>query len=187
MGHRHGRRRCAAMSIGSQGPPRVESVDERRVVVVAEFAHGSSRFRMRWSVVADSARIDVAMDAEWHEVEKRVQLIAPIDVMAREAVCGTQFGHVRRARHGNTSWDVARFETCAHRYVTVGEPGASMAIVADGPRGYDNRGDSLRLTLLRAPLFPDPAADRGGQRVEWSYFVADHDVIASGLWSARRH
>ena len=56
-----------------------------------------------------------------------------------------------------------------------------MAIVADGPRGYDNRGDSLRLTLLRAPLFPDPAADRGGQRVEWSYFVADHDVIASGL------
>jgi len=170
-----------ATSIGAESPPRIESVDERRVVVVCEFAHGSSRFRMRWSVVADSARVDVAMDADWHEVEKRVQLIAPIDVMAREAVCGTQFGHVRRARHGNTSWDVARFETCAHRYVVVGEPGASMAIVADGPRGYDNRGDALRLTLLRAPLFPDPTADRGGQRVEWSYFVADHDVIASGL------
>lgn len=169
-----------ATFIESQGLPRVESVDERRVVVVGEFAHGSSLFQMRWSVVADSARVDVALDAEWREVEKRLQLTVPIDVMAREAVCGTQFGHVRRARHGNTSWDLARFETCAHRYVVVGEPGASMAIIADGPRGYDTRGDTLRLTLLRAPLFPDPGADRGGRRIEWSYFVADHDVIADG-------
>ena len=167
-------------AIGSVTPPRVESADDRRVVVVADFAHGASRFRVRWSVVADSARVDVAMDADWREIEKRVQVNFPVDVLAREAVCGTQFGHVRRARHGNTSWDVARFETCAHRYVFVGEPGAGVAVVADGPRGYDTRGDAIRLTLLRAPLFPDPMADRGGQRLEWSYMVFDHDPIGDG-------
>jgi len=161
-------------------PPRVEFADDRRVVVIADFAHGASRFRMRWSVVADSARVDVAMDADWLEVEKRVQVCFPVDVFAREAVCGTQFGHVRRARHDNTSWDVARFETCAHRYVLVSEPGAGLAIVADGPRGYDTRGDAIRLTLLRAPLFPDPMADRGGQRLEWSYLAFDRDPIADG-------
>ena len=167
-------------AIGAVAPPRVESADDRRVVVVADFAHGASRFRVRWSVVADSARVDVAMDADWREIEKRVQVNFPVDVLAREAVCGTQFGHVRRARHGNTSWDVARFETCAHRYVFVGEPGAGVAVVADGPRGYDTRGDAIRLTLLRAPLFPDPMADRGGQRLEWSYMVFDHDPIGDG-------
>ena len=170
-----------ATTIVAHVPPRVETFDERRVVVVADFGHGTSRFRVHWSVDADSARVDVAMDAEWHEVEQRVQVVLPVDVMAREAVCGTQFGHVRRPRHGNTSWDVARFETCAHRYVVVGEPGASMAIIADGPRGYDVRGDALRLTLLRSPLFPDPTADRGGQRIEWSYFVTDLEPITGGL------
>lgn len=161
-------------------PPRVESSDERRVVVVADLAHGASNFTVRWTIVADSARVDVAMDASWRETEKRVQMCFPVDVFAREAVCGTQFGHVRRARHANTSWDVARFETCAHRYVAVGEPGATLAILADGSRGYDTREDEVRLTLLRAPSFPDPRADRGVRRLEWSYLAFDRDPIADG-------
>jgi alpha-mannosidase len=55
--------------------------------------------------------------------------------------------------------------------VHVGEPGSGIAILADGPRGYDIRGNALALTLLRSPKFPDPQADMGRQRVEWSLYV----------------
>lgn len=151
--------------------PRIESEDALRVVVIADFATTKSRFRVRWSMTAQSPRIDVAMDADWHESEMRLQVVLPTNVMSREAICGTQFGHVRRPRHRNTSWDVARFEVCAHRYVYVGEPGCGMALMADGPRGYDIRDHEVALTLLRAPKFPDPQADIGRQRIEWSYFV----------------
>jgi alpha-mannosidase len=160
--------------------PRVEFADPRRVVVTAGFAHGGSRFVMRWSVDSDSPSIAVALEADWHENERRLQVEVPIDVLAREALCGTQFGHVRRPRHSNTSWDVARFETCAHRWVHVGEPGFGLAVLADGPRGYDVRGDAIRLTLLRSPSFPDPRADRGNQRIEWAYLPTKSDVIADG-------
>jgi alpha-mannosidase len=96
-------------------------------------------------------------------------------------VCGTQFGHVHRARHANTSWDVARFEVCAHRWVAVAEPRFGVAVLADGPRGYDTRNDALQITLLRSPRFPDPEADRGRQHIEWSVRVLDGGLDVASL------
>ena len=160
-----------AISVKNVGAPRIESQSDFRVVVVADFATTHSKFRVRWSLTAGSSRLDIALDADWNESEYRLQMNLPTNVLAREATCGTQFGHVRRPRHHNTSWDVAKFEVCAHRYVHVGEPGCGIAILADGPRGYDIRGNALALTLLRSPKFPDPQADMGRQRVEWSLYV----------------
>ena len=167
--------------------PRIESQSDLRVVVVADFATALSRFRVRWSLAAGSSRVDVALDADWNESEFRLQMKLPTAVLAREATCGTQFGHVRRPRHHNTSWDVAKFEVCAHRYVHVGEPGSGVAILADGPRGYDIRGNALALTLLRSPKFPDPQADMGRQRIEWSIYVdqCSGDVEALEIECAR--
>lgn len=152
-----------------------------RAVLETRYRTERSTLVVRTAVVADSTRIDHELDAEWHEDERRLQLVLPVDVLAREATCGIQFGHVRRPRHANTSWDAAKLEVCAHRYVHVGEPGFGVAIMADGPRGYDVRGDALRLTLLRAPRFPDPTADRGRQRLRWSTWVHDGDPFVAGL------
>ena len=160
-----------AIPVKNVGAPRIESQSDLRVVVVADFATTDSKFRVRWSLAAGASRLDIALDADWNESEYRLQMNLPTNVLAREATCGTQFGHVRRPRHHNTSWDVAKFEVCAHRYVHVGEPGSGIAILADGPRGYDIRGNALALTLLRSPKFPDPQADMGRQRVEWSLYV----------------
>jgi alpha-mannosidase len=167
--------------------PRVESASELRVVVVADFATQVSKFQVRWSLAAGSSRLDVALDADWRESEQRLQMKLPTAVLSREATCGTQFGHVRRPRHHNTSWDIAKFEVCAHRYVHVGEPGCGIAILADGPRGYDVRGNALSLTLLRSPKFPDPQADIGRQRVEWSLYLdqSPGDVEAIEIESAK--
>ena len=167
--------------------PRIESVSDLRVVVVADFATHVSKFQVRWSLAAGASRLDVALDADWRESEHRLQMKLPTAVLSREATCGTQFGHVRRPRHHNTLWDIAKFEVCAHRYVHVGEPGSGVAILADGPRGYDVRGNALMLTLLRSPKFPDPQADIGRQRVEWSLYI-DHspgDVEALEIESAK--
>jgi alpha-mannosidase len=81
-----------------------------------------------------------------------------------------QFGHVHRPTHTNTSWDAARFETCAHRWVHVGEAGYGVAVTNDATYGHDvgrsTREDggtttTVRLSLLRAPLYPDPESDQG--------------------------
>lgn len=155
--------------------PRVVESGPLRAVVETVFAtaSGSSSFVVRHVLEAGSAQLRVVLDADWNERELRCQFVLPTAVFARRAVCGTQFGHVDRPRMANTSWDVAMFEVCAHRYVHVSEPGLGVAILADGPRGYDIRGDELKLTLLRSPSFPDPNADAGQQHIEWSLSVDD--------------
>lgn len=152
-----------------------------RAVVECTFASPLSRFIVRYTLRANSDMLDISLDADWHESEKRLQWQMPLNLRALDATCGTQFGHVQRARHGNTSWDIARFEVCAHRYVAVSEPRCGVALLSDGPHGYDIRGSDLALTLLRAPHFPDPEADLGQHHFEWSVLLTDGDPLLHGL------
>ena len=168
-------------SLIATGAPAIVEASPLRTTVECSFATGLSRFTVRYSLRAGSPLLDISLDADWHEQEQRLQWVLPTDLRALEATCGTQFGHVRRARHSNTSWDIARFEVCAHRYVAISEPTFGAAIVADGPRGYDIRGDALRLTLLRSPRFPDPSADIGAQHLEWSVMLTAGDPILCGI------
>lgn len=141
------------------------------VQVKTTYEHGASTFTLLWTLRAGSTRLEARLDADWRGSEERLQWVMPVNVMARDALCGIQFGHVRRPRHQNTSWDAARFEVCAHRYVYISEPGCGVGVMADGPRGYDVRDHTLALTLLRAPRFPDPACDLGPQTIEWSLYL----------------
>ena len=92
-------------------------------------------------------------------------------MLADRSAAETQFGHVYRPTHTNTSWDAARFEICAHRWLHVGETGYGVAISNDSTYGHDvtrrpgGSGTTVRLSLLRAPLFPDPEADQGHHRM----------------------
>ena len=164
-------------------PERVAIVESSplRVVLEVEHAFGSSRLVQRVIVRAGTACVEVELDVDWHEDARRLQVVWPLDVHAHEATCGIQFGHVRRPRHANTSWDVARFEVCAHRYVHVGEHGFGVALLGDGPHGYDVGGDALRMTLLRAPSFPDPSADRGRHRLAYALWAHEGDAFDAGL------
>ncbi len=109
-------------------------------------------------------------DIDWHEQRKMLKLAFPLDVHADRVAAETQFGHVQRPTHANTSWDAARFELCAHRWVHVAEPGFGVAIANESSYGYDaqrsTRADggtttTTRVSLLRGPTFPDPVADQG--------------------------
>ena len=157
------------------GGPRIVGESPLRVEVEIDYVAPDERsgLRLRYTLDAGSPRLAVHLDADWNERERRLQFVVPTAVHSRSAVCGTQFGHVERPRHSNTTWDAAKFEVCAHRYVHVSEPGLGVAVLADGPRGYDVRGNEVKLTLLRSPSFPDPAADAGRQRVEWSLWLDD--------------
>lgn len=86
----------------------------------------------------------------------------------------TQFGHFYRPTHTNTSWEAAKFEACNHRFVHMEEPGWGVALVNDSTYGHDvtrtvRDSDSgttttVRVSLLRAPRFPDPETDQGVHR-----------------------
>ena len=124
---------------------------------------------------AGSRRIEIETKVDWHEIEKFLKLSFPLDVQADRSTSETQFGHLHRPTHANTSWDAAKFEICAHRWVHVGEPGYGVALTNDSTYGHDvtrsarDGGGStttVRASLLRAPRFPDPDTDQGVHQVK---------------------
>ena len=144
---------------------------------------GGSNIEQLVVLRAGSARVDFINDVSWHEDEKVLKVAMPVDVHADVAACEIQFGHVNRPTHATTSWDAAKFEVCAHRFVDVSEPGYGVALLNDSKYGHDLHRGALRLTLLRAPNFPDPDADRGDHRFTYSLFphlggLIEGDVVA---------
>nr|WP_290367892.1 glycoside hydrolase family 38 C-terminal domain-containing protein [Spelaeibacter cavernicola] len=138
------------------------------VVVTRSF--GESTIVQRLSLPADSHALQITNEIDWHETEKLLKLSFPLDVHADRSASETQFGHVFRPTHSNTSWDFAKFEICAHRWVHVAETGYGVAVTNDSTYGHDigrqardagGTTTTVRLSLLRAPRFPDPHTDQG--------------------------
>jgi alpha-mannosidase len=126
----------------------------------------------------DGTAVELGIEVDWHEQQKLLKLAFPLDLLAERAASEIQFGHIYRPTHSNTSWDAARFETVAHRWVQVAEPGYGVALANDATYGYDigraaladgaGTYTSVRASLLRAPLFPDPGADQGQHSFRFS-------------------
>ncbi len=131
---------------------------------------GESVIAQRISLSRGSRSVQIITEVDWHERQKLLKLAFPVDVAADRSASETQFGHVFRATHTNTSWEAAKFEVCAHRWIHVAEPGFGVAIANDATYGHDvtpspraggGTSTTVRLSLLRAPLYPDPDADQG--------------------------
>ncbi|WP_144760361.1 glycoside hydrolase family 38 C-terminal domain-containing protein [Curtobacterium sp. 9128] len=151
-------------------PLTASSVEIEGDTVVVVRSVGSSTVTTRYSAVAGQPELTVETEVDWHEQQKLLKLAFPLDLKADQASSEIQFGHIDRPTHQNTSWDFARFETSAHRWVHVAEPGFGVAVANDSTYGHDitraTRADGgtttvVRESLLRGPTFPDPHADQG--------------------------
>ncbi len=149
------------------------SADADLAVVRIGRSFGSSTVEQQISLARGANKIDLRTTVDWHERQKLLKLAFPLDIQADRSASETQFGHVFRPTNTNTSWEAARFEICAHRWIHVGEPGFGVAIANDRTYGHDVRASAnpadgasgsittVRQSLLRAPLYPDPDADQG--------------------------
>jgi alpha-mannosidase len=164
------------------GVESVKVLDDGPLVATLEVTRRFGRSSMtQWITMrAASPRIDITFDIDWREDEQLLSLMVPLDVHAREAACDIQFGHVLRPTHASNSWDAAKFEVCAHRYVDLSEPSFGVAILNDGRYGHGVQDGGVRVSLLRAAKYPDPVQDHGRHRVTVSVMPHGpglHDVL----------
>ncbi|MBK6045563.1 glycoside hydrolase family 38 C-terminal domain-containing protein [Streptomyces sp. MBT55] len=172
-----------SVSLVEEGPLRAA------VRVVRSF--GKSAVVQELRLGAGARQLDIETEADWQESEKVLKAAFPIDVHAERSTAEIQFGHVHRATHDNTSWDAARFEICAHRWLRVAEPGYGVALLNDSTYGHDvtrtphpdGLGTTVRLTLLRAPHSPDPHTDLGVHRFRYALAPGAEvtDAVREGL------
>ena len=145
--------------------------------IVVRRTFGDSSATQRISLRPGARQVDFDTEVDWHEREKVLKVAFDVDVHTDHARYETQFGHVVRPTHQNTSWDAARFEVCAHRWVQVEEAGYGVAVANDATYGHDvtrhardggGTFSTVRLSLLRAPRYPDPETDQGSHRFRYA-------------------
>ncbi len=154
-------------------PQRLTSADDVTVLesgplvgmVQVQRSFGPSTATLTYVLRAGSPRLDVEVDVDWHHQEHLLSLAFPLDVRADTATCGVQFGAVARPTHPSSSWDAAKFEVCAHRYVDVAERSFGVAVLNDGRYGHHVFDGAVRVSLVRGARYPDPDADQGRHRV----------------------
>ncbi|WNQ10518.1 alpha-mannosidase [Paenibacillus aurantius] len=118
-------------------------------------------------------RVDFMTKVQWAESHKLLKAAFPADLIAGKATYEIPFGALERPTHNNTSWEQAQFEVCGHRWADVSEGGSGLSLLNDCKYGYDIKDRTIRLSLLRAPKWPDEHADQGEH--EFTYSVLPHE------------
>ncbi len=129
-----------------------------------------SKFVQDITLYADVARVDVANDIDWHETHVLLKASFPLTATSPVATYEIPYGSIERPTTRNNSIEAARFEVSALRWADLGDSRHGLSLINDSKYGYDAKGNVLRLSLLRAPLYPDPNSDRGRQQFSYSLY-----------------
>ncbi|MCP4164406.1 MAG: alpha-mannosidase [Chloroflexi bacterium] len=156
---------ATSVQVVETGPLRATLEIRRRVL--------HSDYVQRISLAYNSARLDFDTTIDWQERHIMLKVAFPVDVLTPVATYEIQWGNVERPTHRNTSWDWARFETCAQKWVDLSEGGYGVSLLNDCKYGHDVKDNVMRISLLRGATSPDPEADQGEHR--FAYSLLPHD------------
>jgi alpha-mannosidase len=123
-------------------------------------------------------RVDVNMQADWHEKHILLKVAFPVSVQSNYATYEIPYGNIQRPTTRNTPEEKAMFEVPALRWGDLSDSSHGFSLLNASKYGYDAKGNVIRLSLLRSPAWPDPHADEGFH--EFNYALYPHP----GDWKA---
>lgn len=151
---------------------------EQRVQVVYQF--GCSQFWQDYILETHSPLLKITTQVNWQEEHVLVKAAFPLTVRADQASYEIACGVIQRPTLPNPQLEArqqAKWEVPALQWADLSELDYGVSLLNDCKYGYDASPNQLRLTLLRAPTWPDPTADRGLH--QFSYALYPH----RGDWS----
>lgn len=148
-----------------------------KAVLRMEWKYMNSRIVQDMTVYADDRRIDFRTYVDWHEVHQLLKASFTVDVRATEARYDIQYGNVKRPNNWNTSWEMAKFETVAHRWVDMSERNYGVSLLNDCKYGHDVKENRMRITLLKSATNPDYKQDQGEHNFTYSLLPHKGDFV----------
>jgi len=155
--------------------------DGERAGFIFERDYQHSKIKQTVWLYSHSRRIDFDHDIDWQDNHQVLKLAFPLDVYTTSASFDIQFGHTKRPTHRNTSWDTAKFEVCAHKWVDLSENGYGVALLNDCKYGYSVEESTVKLTCLKSATNPDPTADIGRHTFTCSLLPHKGTLTESGV------
>jgi alpha-mannosidase len=153
-----------------QGPLR------QRLRVVRHLA--DSRIQQDYVLERSQPYVKVVTTADWQACQVVLKAAFPVTFEAAAATYEIPFGAISRPTNPTDPHEQAKWEVPGYRWADLSNGDRGLGILTDYKHGFDAQPDQLRLTLLKAPLWPNPQADRG--RHQFTYGLYPH----AGDWRA---
>jgi alpha-mannosidase len=154
------------LKIVEEGPLRATISLERRLTA-------TSKVQQFISLNAISARVDFETTVDWlqeRHVMLKVQFPTTVYNPQQQATFESQFGHLQRPTHRNTSWDWSKFEVHCQKWFDLSEYDYGLSILNDCKYGCSVLNSSMSISLLRSPKAPDEHCDMGTHKFTYSLF-----------------
>jgi alpha-mannosidase len=155
-----------------------------RAVIRVKHHFQNSTFVQDITMYAGVPRVDVHMQADWHERHILLKVAFPVSARSDVATFEIPFGTVERPTTRRTLAEQAQFEVPALRWADISDATHGFSLLNDSKYGYDAKDNVLRLSLLRSPTWPDPETDQGVH--EFTYSLYPHGGTCRGALTVRQ-
>ena len=145
----------------------------------------SSSVITQWiRLTGEDEQLEFITEADWQERHRLLKVSFDTGIDVDNADHKIQFGYISRPAHRSRRYDTDRFEVCAHDWTVLRDATHGAALLNDCKYGVSVNDGVISLSLLRAPTYPDAAADRGRHRFVYVYRAWDGPLETSGVIEA---
>jgi len=155
--------------------------DDDAARVEIERSWGSSSFRQTLVLWREAPYLDIENEVEWHERRKLLKVGFQFAPTPDSATFEIPYGTIGRSGRPRTQAERAKWEVPGQRWAEVSAGGYGVAVLNDSKYGWDYRDGRLRLSLLKAAIWPDSTADRGQHRFRFAVYPHAGDWRVAGV------
>lgn len=117
---------------------------------------------------ADNPKVDFHTVIDWNSKHFLLKTGFDLNLHSTFARNEIQYGHIKRPTHKTTSYDLAKFEVCNHKWTDISESQFGVAILNDCKYGISQCDCNLMLTLHKGGTAPTFDGDKGVHEMTYS-------------------
>lgn len=153
-------------------PERCQYVENRYHSLCFEIQIGNSTIWQEVKLLEDCPYLSFSHEVDWKERHKMLRVHFYANVISDVASTEVAMGVYKRNTKPSNSFELAKFEFAAHRWVDLSQKDCGLALINDCKYGHRIVDNELEINLLRSPADVDPEADI--HRHHYSYAVMPH-------------
>ena len=148
---------------------------QQRIRVIRKL--NKSEFRQDYVLEKDFPILKIDNLVDWQETYVVVKAAFPLTIENDFATYEIPCAAINRPTNPQTESERAKWEVSALKWadLTDKKRDFGVSILNDCKYGYDSKPNLLRLTLLRAPIWPNPNADRGKHQFTYAIYPHQYD------------
>jgi alpha-mannosidase len=118
----------------------------------------------------DLDRIDFDTHISWHEDQKLLKVFFDVDLQTKNYTRDIAYATMECCAYRYNPYDKAKFEVNAHNWIDMSDEDYGVSLLNDCKYGHEVNEHKMILTLLKAPIKPDPTSDRGEHYFTYSIY-----------------